>query len=140
ILWHITSAQGRGDFSFGAIVHYHKLDYDHLARIRGTYLRDEIAHLRHETNIAGQVGRTEDRQRSLAKLEEAEQFDRRLQWVQEGANGHPAPGDCRIRIPWKSEEAQPEGWRPDLDDGVIVNIAPMKTAGVLRTTGSSSRS
>jgi len=52
-----------------------------------------------------------------------------------GMTGHPAPGDCRIRTPWKSEDQQPKGWRPDLDDGVVVNIAPLQTAGVLRIQG-----
>lgn len=136
IFWHIASAQGRGEHAFGAIVHYHKFDHDRLAKLRGTYLRDAMAHFRREAGLADQEGRTEDRQESQAKLEEAEQLDRRLQWLQEGTNGHPAPGDCRIRTPWKSDEQQPKGWRPDLDDGVVVNIAPLQTAGVLRTGGS----
>ncbi len=136
IFWHIASAQGRGEHAFGAIVHYHKFDHDRLAKLRGTYLRDAMAHFRREAGLADQEGRTEDRQEWQAKLEEAEQLDRRLQWLQEGTNGHPAPGDCRIRTPWKSEEEQPKGWRPDLDDGVVVNIAPLQTAGVLRTGGS----
>jgi hypothetical protein len=118
------------------MVHYHKFDHDRLAKLRGTYLRDAIAHFRREAGLAAQEGRTEDRQEWQAKLEEAAQLDRRLQWVQEGTSGHPAPGDCRIRTPWKSEDEQPKGWRPDLDDGVVVNIAPLQTAGVLRTGGS----
>ncbi len=136
IFWHIASAQGRGEHAFGAIVHYHKFDHDRLAKLRGTYLRDAMAHFRREAGLADQEGRTEDRQEWQAKFEEAEQLDRRLQWLQEGTHGHPAPGDCQIRTPWKSEEEQPKGWRPDLDDGVVVNIAPLQTAGVLRTGGS----
>src|SRR5690606_16791963 len=136
IFWHIASAQGRSEHAFGAVVHYHEFDHDRLAKLRGTYLRDAMAHFRREAGLADQEGRTEDRQEWQAKLEEAERLDRRLQWLQEGTNGHPAPGDCRIRTPWKSEEQQPKGWRPDLDDGVVVNIAPLQTAGVLRTGGS----
>ena len=136
IFWHIASSQVRGQHAFGAIVHYHKFDYDRLAKLRSTYLRDAMAHFRREAGLADQERRVEDRQEWQAKLEEAEQLDRRLQWVQEGAHGHPAPGDCRIRTPWKSEDQQPKGWRPDLDDGVAVNIAPMQTAGVLRTGAS----
>ena len=132
IFWHIASSEGRGDQAFGAIVHYHKFDHDRLAKLRGTYLRDAAAHFRREAGLADQEGRTEDRLMWQGRLEEAEQLDKRLQWVQEGVNGHPAPGDCRIRTPWKSEDELPSGWRPDLDDGVAVNILPLQTAGVLR--------
>jgi hypothetical protein len=132
ILWHIASSQGRGACAFGALVHYHKLDHDRLAKLRGGYLSGAIAHFRREAGLAAQEGRAEDRQEWQARLEEAESLDQQLQWVQEGINGYPAPGDCRIRTPWKSEDQLPVGWRPDLDDGVAVNILPLQTAGVLR--------
>ena len=132
ILWHIASSQGRGACAIGALVHYHKFDHDRLAKLRGSYLRDAIAHFRREAGLADQEGRTEDRQEWQDKLEEAQALDQRLQWVQEGVNGYPAPGDCRIRTPWKSDDELPAGWQPDLDDGVAVNILPLQTAGVLR--------
>lgn len=135
ILWHIASSQGRGACAFGALVRYHSFDYERMAKLRGTYLRDAIAHCRREAGLAGQEGRTDDRLLWQSRLEESELLDQRLQWLQEGANGHPAPGDCRIRTPWKAEADQPQGWRPDLDDGVVVNIAPLQVAGVLRTAG-----
>ena len=132
ILWHIASRQGRGACAFGALVRYHTFDYERLAKLRGTHLRDAIAHCRREAGLANQEGRTDDRLLWQSRLEESELLDQRLQWLQEGANGHPAPGDCRIRTPWKAEADQPQGWRPDLDDGVVVNIAPLQVAGVLR--------
>lgn len=132
ILWHIASSQGRGACAVGALCHYHKFDRDRLAKLRGSYLRDAISLFRREAGLADQEGRTEDRQEWQTKLEEAQSLDQRLQWVQEGQNGHPAPGDCRIRAPWKSEDELPSGWQPDIDDGVAVNILPLQTAGVLR--------
>lgn len=132
ILWHIASSQGRGACAFGALVGYHTFDYERMAKLRGTYLRDAIAHCRREAGLASQEGRTDDRLLWQSRLEESELLDQRLQWIQEGANGHPAPGDCRIRTPWKADAHQPQGWRPDLDDGVVVNIAPLQVAGVLR--------
>jgi hypothetical protein len=135
ILWHIASSQGRGDFAFGALVRYHTFDYERLAKLRGTHLRDAIAHCRREAGLASQEGRTDDRLLWQGRQEEAELLDQKLQWIQEGINGSPAPGDCRIRTPWKAEAEQPQGWRPDLDDGVVVNIAPLQTAGVLRSAG-----
>jgi len=132
ILWHIASSQGHGACAVGALCHYHKFNHDRLSKLRGTYLRDTIALFRREAALADQEGRTEDRQDWQARLEEAEALDQRLQWVQEGASGYPAPGDCRIRTPWKPEDEQPVGWQPDLDDGVAINILPLQTAGVLR--------
>jgi len=132
ILWHIASSQGHGACAVGALCHYHKFNHDRLSKLRGTYLRDTIALFRREAALADQEGRTEDRQDWQARLEEAEALDQRLQWVQEGASGYPAPGDCRIRTPWKSEDELPTGWQPDLDDGVAVNILPLQTAGALR--------
>jgi hypothetical protein len=135
ILWHIASTQGSGACGFGALVRYHTFDYERLAKLRGTHLRDAIAHFRREAGLAGQEGRIDDRLLWQGRQEEAELLDQKLQWIQEGINGHPAPGDCRIRTPWKTEADQPQGWRPDLDDGVVVNIAPLQVAGVLRTPG-----
>jgi hypothetical protein len=135
ILWHIASSQGRGTCAFGALVKYQTFDYERLAKLRGTHLLDAIAHFRREAGLAGQEGRTDDRLLWQGRLEEAELLDQKLQWLQEGVNGTPAPGDCRIRTPWKAEADQPHGWRPDLDDGVVVNIAPLQVAGVLRTAG-----
>lgn len=132
ILWHIASSQGRCACAFGALVRYHTFDYERLAKLRGTHLRDAIAHCRREAGLASQEGRTDDRLLWQGRQEEAELLDQKLQWIQEGINGPPAPGDCRIRTPWKAEAEQPQGWRPDLDDGVVVNIAPLQTAGVLR--------
>ncbi len=132
IYWHIASRTGRGDCAFGALVHYHRFDQNRLAKLRGSYLRDAIALFRREAGLADKDGRIEDRLEWQARLEEAEALNERLRWVQEGINGQPAPGDCRIRTPWKSDDALPDGWQPDLDDGVAVNIRPLQTAGVLR--------
>lgn len=132
VIWHIASNRGHADCAFGALVHYHKFDGDRMAKLRGSYLRDAIAHFRREAGLAAQEERTDDRQDWQAKLEEAESLDERLKWVQEGIKGYPADGDCRIMTPWKPEDERPKGWDPDLDDGVAVNIGPLQTAGVLR--------
>jgi hypothetical protein len=132
IFWHIASRPGRGDCAFGALVHYHRFDQNRLAKLRGSYLRDAIALFCREAGLADKDARIEDRQEWQTRLEEAEALDERLRWVQEGIDGPPAPGDCRIRTPWKSDDEQPDGWQPDLDDGVAVNIRPLQTAGALR--------
>ena len=84
--------------------------------------------------LAGQEGRAEDRVEWQAKLEEVQALDRQLQAVQEGHHEGAERGDrdYRILTPWKSPEDRPNGWDPDLDDGVKVNIEPLRKAAVLR--------
>jgi hypothetical protein len=71
-----------------------------------------------------------------SRLEEAQELDRRLQWIQEERHEGREGGDQDFRIltPWKSPEKRPKGWDPDLDDGVKVNMQPFQKAGVLRIT------
>jgi len=132
ILWNVASSQGRGTPAFSALVHYHKFDRDRFGKLRGSYLYDAIRNFRREAALAAREGRTEERQEWQARLEEAEELDRRLRWIQEGQNAPQADVDCRILTPWKTEGERPKGWDPDLDDGVAVNIAPLERAGVLR--------
>jgi len=134
IIWHITSKPGRGPEAFGALCHYHKFDSNRMAKLRGRYIRDAIQTFKREAALASQEGRTEDRQEWQAKLEEVQELDRKLQWVQEGFFEDREGGDRDFRIltPWKSPHQRPEGWNPDIDDGVAVNIAPLQRARVLR--------
>jgi hypothetical protein len=135
IIWHISSAQGRGSAAFGALVHYHKFDKNGMAKLRGAYLREAIEVFRREAALAAQDRREEDSLEWQAKLEEAQDLDRRLQLIQEGQHQGPEGGeqDFRILTPWKSSRERPKSWDPDLDDGVKVNIEPLQKAGVLRT-------
>lgn len=134
ILWHIASSQGASPFAFGALVHYHRFDRNRMAQLRAQYLRDAIETCRREAALADKAGRTDARQDWQARLEETQELDRRLQWVQEGRHDGLDGGehDYRILTPWKTPEERPKGWNPDLDDGVKVNIEPLQKAGVLR--------
>lgn len=130
IFWHISSKQGKGPAAFSALVHSHRFDKDRMAKLRGVYLREALTMFRREAALAGQEGRADDRLDWQAKVEEAEELDRRLQRVQEGS--HQGGEDFRILTPWKREAARPKGWDPDINDGVKVNIEPLQRAGVLR--------
>jgi hypothetical protein len=130
IFWHISSKQGKGPAAFSALVHYHRFDKDGMAKLRGIYLREAIGVFRRESALADQAGRADDRLEWQAKVEEAEELDRRLQRVQEGF--HQGGEDFRILTPWKAEAERPKGWDPDINDGVKVNIEPLQRAGVLR--------
>ena len=58
------------------------------------------------------------------KIEEVRGFEKKLQALDEG--------EFPIHVPWKDATTQPNGWAPDIDDGVKVNILPFQTAGLLR--------
>ena len=134
IFWHIASAQGTSPSAFGVLVHYHRFDKNRMAKLRGTYLRDAIEEFRREAALADKAGRADDRMDFLSKIEEAQTLDRKLQAIQEGSLDGREGGDRDLRIltPWKSAEERPNGWNPDIDDGVKVNIEPLEKAGVLR--------
>ena len=134
IYWHIASGQGTSPCAFSALVHYHRFDKNRMAQLRGQYLRDAMETFRREAALADKDRRTNVRLDWQARLEEAQVLDRRLQRVQEGYHDGPDGGDTDYRIltPWKALDDRPNGWEPDLDDGVKVNIEPLQTAGVLR--------
>ena len=134
VVWHIASGQGSAPFAFGALCHYHKFDANRMAKLRSGYLRDAMEAFRREAALADKERRAEDRIEWQAKLEEAQALDRKLQAVQEGHHEGAEGGDrdYRILTPWKAPEDRPQGWAPDIDDGVKVNIEPLQKAGVLR--------
>lgn len=134
VIWHIASKQGKGQAALGALVHYHRFDRNGMALLRGTYLREAMEFFRREAALASRENREEGRMEWQAKLEEAQDLDRRIQLVQEGHHEGPEGGDRDFRIltPWKSAGERSKGWDPDLDDGVKVNIEPLQKAGILR--------
>lgn len=116
-VWHVWD--GRKD-GFAALVNYHRLDHGNLSKLTYTYLgQDWIERQKAdvETAVAGAEGRL------AAALELKEKLEKLL----EGES----PYDIYVR--WKSLAEQPIGWRPDLDDGVRLNVRPFVEAGVLRS-------
>jgi hypothetical protein len=122
-IWHIWDGLRDG---FAALVNYHKLDTKRLETLIYTYLGDWIS--RQKQDITDGVDGAEE------KLAAAEQLKRRLELILEGEK----PYDIFVR--WKPIEEQPNGWDPDLNDGVRLNIRPFlsvpdvdkRGAGVLR--------
>ena len=127
-IWHICDGHKNG---FQALVNYHRLSdgeqgYKLLETLAFTYLGDWIRQL--ET-AQGSDGTAETR------LIHARALQQNLHRILDGES----PYDIFVR--WKPLEEQPTGWRPDLNDGVRMNIRPVMTvqqpggkkgAGVLR--------
>jgi len=134
LIWHLASNQVRRIPAFGILVHSHKFNADALAKLRGTHLRDRLAILRREAGQSSQDGREDDRLEALAAIEELEAYDAKLKHLQDGHHTGPEGGDrdYRILTPWKSPSERPQGWNPDLDDGIKVNLAPLARTNLLR--------
>jgi hypothetical protein len=122
-IWQIWD--GRKD-GFSALVNYHLLDYSGLQSLTYTYLGEWITRQDADAN-AGKPGAAE-------RLVAARALQAELARILEGQT----PYDIFVR--WKSISEQPVGWRPDLNDGVRLNIRPFmnaqdvgkKGAGILR--------
>ena len=114
-VWQIWD--GRRD-GFSAILHYHRLDREALAKVAyaqlGEWLERQRAGVR-----AGEPG-------ADSRLKAAQDLQTKLAAILEGQ----PPYDIYVR--WKPLADQPIGWDPDLDDGVRANIRPFVAAGVLR--------
>ena len=114
-IWHIWD--GRND-GFSALVNYHKLNKENLAKLIYTYLGDWIR-MCETKKKAGESG-------AEGLLSAALKLKVKLELILEGE----APYDIFVR--WKPLEQQPIGWDPDLNDGVRLNIRPFIEADVLR--------
>ena len=118
-IWHVWDGMKDG---FAALVNYHKLDAKNLERLIHTYLGDWIRH--QEAGIRDGVDGAQTR------LAAAQDLKRRLELILEGEFDGKVGYDIFVR--WKPLAEQPIGWKPDLNDGVRLNIRPFTTAEVLR--------
>lgn len=114
-IWHVWD--GRKD-GFAALLNYHQLDAARLDKLIYTYLGGWIESQR----AAAQRGEGGADGRLVAALA----LQKQLEAIKLGE----APYDIYVR--WKPLAAQAQGWNPDLNDGVRLNIRPFVLAGVLR--------
>jgi hypothetical protein len=110
-LWQVWD--GRSD-GFSTFIHYHRLGRRNLEKLTFTLLGDWLNRSEADSN-AGIV-------------EAGRVLQSKLRAILEGER----PFDIFVR--WKSLTRQPQGWEPDLDDGVRMNIRPFVMAEVLRDT------
>lgn len=133
IAWHIVSSRQKKP-AFSVMIHYHRFadrekGYQMLQILRNRHLERLISQIRMELETLKTKGdgpKIFDRLAELdRKLIELEGFRDRLERVQDGTDR-----EARIHVRWKSSQEQPKGWRPDINDGVRVNIAPWERLGV----------
>ncbi len=114
-VWHVWD--GRKD-GFSALVNYHQLDHKALENLTYAYLGDWITAQAADAR-AGKPG-------ADLRLKAAQDLQEKLKLILAGEPPH----DVFVR--WKPLSEQAVGWRPDLNDGVRMNVRPFVEAGVLR--------
>jgi len=128
--------------AFACLVHYLKITQDTIPRIRMLYARKVLEDAKRRVDLLRRdletAQGTDDRRakRLRGQLDEAretvaelEAFDQKLEELTKPQRG-PAPRHAN----WVEEkiwEVRREGYRPNIDYGVLVNITPLREAGIL---------
>ncbi|WP_141508707.1 hypothetical protein [Candidatus Chloroploca asiatica] len=165
IAWHLasdpttaTGGKGRGKGgsggarsarrtqpAFECLVYYHACSSDLLARIRTQYVEPFLRAERQRLDAARRSNQETEGAQAQARIQELEEFNRRLQSVAEQGFATPEleksladepldrwSSDGLIALPDHADLLrQEQSWRVDLNDGVRVNIAPIQQAGLL---------
>lgn len=117
-IWHIWDGEKNG---FHALLNYHQLDQANLKTLIYSYLGDWIRDCQGNADA--------DKPGAAELLGAAQALQQKLEAVLEGE----APLDIFVR--WKPLAEQANGWQPDLNDGVRLNIRPFILAGDVGTAG-----
>lgn len=118
-LWHIWDGEPDG---FAIILRYHRLDRAGLH----TILHGPLARWLQSLQPQNSSRTPADRERLFTA---ATKLQQRLQAIHTGK----APYDVFVR--WKPASAQPQGWDPDWNDGVRVNLRPFLEDPPVQTAG-----
>lgn len=149
IIWQLSSQnfaprRGRGNEpAFSCFLYWHRLDRDTLYKVQHFYLRPLLTAAEREVErLANEVARAqgeaarvrrrreEEYQAALDRREELAAFDAALSRL---LSPH-GPLRVESRSEWvkqKVNELAVNGYRPERDWGIRVNIEPLKQAGVL---------
>jgi hypothetical protein len=144
LLWSAPSRRGRGrrEPAFACLLDYRRLTSDTLLLVRGKLVAAALDGLRAdaerlereatEARLGGGAGAAQRRQAAQeanAKVMELEAFDQALAAVLRRARSSPTEGGSWVAR--KVAQVSKDGYSPDQDFGVLVNISPLRDAGVL---------
>jgi hypothetical protein len=145
VIWQISSESfrhGKGKPPFSCFSYWHKLDEDTIPKVRQLYLKPVFEASRMEVeNIKGKLSKVEGKEKrevetefefALTKYEELKTFDEAFENLLK-------PYEVKVtsKSNWvkeKVEEITENGYKPERDYGVRVNIEPLKQAGVMAKT------
>jgi hypothetical protein len=158
IAWHLASdpaaaagggkGRGRGGRrqpAFECLLYYHATAGDALARVRTQYVEPLLRVERQSLDAARRTHDETTAAQAQARIQELEEFTRRLREVEEQGFACPELDKTLAGEPldrWSGDGVlapaerddlirQERAWRVDLNDGVRVNIAPLQLAGLL---------
>jgi len=151
IYWHLTSrnhSSKRGSHgTFNCLINYHKIDRDTIPKIRTRqdYLKgildgakwraERLRRMIQDTRDSGNISRERQLQseyeEALDEYQELSEFDKKLEEV---SKPRVPPTELDEDASWverKIAEVRDNGYNPVIDYGVLVNITPLKEAGLL---------
>lgn len=143
IIWQIAS-RSKGRPAFGCFVYWHKLDADTLRKVQEVYLRPAVESARMDAErLATQLSKQQaagETLRTLRQIEkrwrDAEKRHDELRSLGERIQGLLQPHKLAVQsrsawVPGKVNEIVAQGYGPNRDYGVRVNIEPLKQAEIL---------
>jgi hypothetical protein len=148
LLWSAPSRRGRGrkEPAFACLLDYRRLTSDTLLLVRGKLVAGALDDLRAdaerlereatEARLGGGASAAQRRQAAQgarAKVVELEAFDQALAAVL-GQRPRSSPAERGSWVARKLAQVSEDGYSPDQDFGVLVNISPLRDAGVLHPT------
>ncbi len=142
IIWQLSSEkfrQGRRNPSFTCFVYWHKLDEDTLPKVRQLYLKPVLNAVKAEVDrLSNGVQKAEGREKSKLekRLDEVIKIYEELKLFDEALESLLKPHSLKVssRSEWVKEkvnEIVANGYKPNRDYGVRVNIEPLKQAKVV---------
>ena len=121
-VWHVAS-QYR---TFEGLVHVNRCTKERIDLFRSEILRRQIDALNKSMKAASKARRSDQVRVLEEHIKDLRTFDIAWGWLFEGTTP-----TARLWYPWKGPESQPQGWAPNLDEGVRANIAPLQRLGVM---------
>jgi hypothetical protein len=143
IIWLITSQQ-TGAPAFGCFLYWHKLDTDTLRKVQEVFLRPAVDRSRRDADrLAGEYSKSQSADSTMRILRDAERSWRQaqkryeeLQHLNDQILQLLTPQRLRTKsssawVQDKVNEIVAQGYSPNRDYGVRVNLEPLKQAGIL---------
>lgn len=145
VIWQLSSEkfkQGKGKPAFSCFIHWHKFNEDTFPKVRQLYLKPVFESARMEVeNIKVKLSKVEGKEKrevetefeyALTKYEELKALDEAFEDILK-------PHELKVtsKSNWvkeKVKEITENGYKPERDYGVRVNIEPLKQAEVMAKT------
>lgn len=142
IVWQLSSEkfrQGRGNPAFTCFIYWHKLDEDTIPKVRQLYLKPFLNAVKAEVDrLSSEVQKAKGREKSKLerRLDEANKIYEELKLFDEALENLLKPHNLKVssRSEWVKEKVNEiisNGYKPNRDYGVRVNIEPLKQAKVV---------